>query len=161
MAFWSLAAAGAGGTGGCPNCALSSATRQKANPACGPLSVRVPPMGIAAKSEGVAAVQCPLEDLVRIQVHPSVLVVWKTLGICATFVGISRLIAVVAVRCCSNLGVVNGLRNPRCIASITRRLVTPAGGAPTPELFELLPTVWAEDMDGLASAPAAVAAAPI
>ena len=51
MAFWSLAAAGAGGTCGWPNWALSSASKQKANPACGPLSVRVPPMIIFSKSE--------------------------------------------------------------------------------------------------------------
>jgi len=51
VAFWSLATAGAGGTCGWPNCALSSATKQKANPPCGPFSVRVPPMIIFSKSE--------------------------------------------------------------------------------------------------------------
>jgi hypothetical protein len=37
----------------------------------------------------------------------------KTLGVCATFVGISRLIAVVDVPCCWNAGVLNGLRNSK------------------------------------------------
>ena len=159
MAFWSLATAGAGGTCGWPNCALSSATKQKANPACGPLSVRVPPMIIFSKSENSPLVNAFLKVWYELEVTRPKLSCRRPLVYVPPLSGYrasSPLLTLTAAGTAASW-LASATRSSN--ASITRLLFTPAGGATPPGLFELPPIAWAEDTDGLATAPAAKVAA--